>query len=61
MNEHDGHEMLVARCKALEKIASKLIGDASANTGYLLTPEKIKKQLEVAVEHEAPGCSHSVK
>jgi hypothetical protein len=61
MNEEDGHAMLVARCKALKKLACDLISDAAANMGYPLTDKQVEKQLEDAVEHQAPGCSHTVR
>lgn len=58
MNERDGEAMQQARMKALEKIACDLISDSAANTGYPLTDYQVEKQLEDAVEHQAPGCGH---
>lgn len=62
MNEHDGHEMLVARCKALEAIALKYMELLNINTNtYIYSSEELKQNLEEEVEHLAPGCQHQVR
>lgn len=59
MNEQDGHEMLVARCKALEEIALYYIMLHAIGTGtHLLTEAAARSDMEKHVERLAPGCSH---
>ena len=62
MNEHDGHEMLVARCKALEAIALKYMELHNLETGTTYFTEKeLKMFLEKEVERLEPGCQHQVR
>jgi len=50
MTEQDGHEMVVARMKALEAIALQEMGNSHANSGYNKTPAELKEELEQRVE-----------
>ena len=61
MNENDGHEMLVARMKALEAIALDYMTLYMYQTATHFDSEaEIKARLEKCVEDRAPGCSHQV-
>lgn len=61
MNEQDGHEMLVARAKALKTIAMKYIELHNLDTGtHELSPLRIEQILEKEVEKLEPGCGHRV-
>ncbi len=55
MNERDGHEMLVARAKALKEIALECFLELCAP----LDRSVCEKRLEQAVEERAPGCGHN--
>lgn len=59
MNEQNGHEMLVARCQALEEmylnIATMFMYETATS---LSTPEEIKSSMEKEIERLAPGCGH---
>ena len=57
MNENDGHEMLVARCKALKQIALECFEELCSP----LSTAVCEQRLEAAIERIAPGCSHQVK
>jgi hypothetical protein len=54
MTEQDGHEMLVARCKALEQIALECFEELCSP----LSKEICEQRLERAIENIAPGCGH---
>lgn len=54
MTEQDGHEMLVARMKALEGIALSFFLELCAP----LPEEVCKQRLEAAIEACAPGCGN---
>lgn len=56
MNEQDGHDMLVARCRALEQIALECFEELCSP----LSSEVCKQRLEAAIERLAPGCGHKV-
>lgn len=59
MNEIDCHNMLVARCKALEEIALDYVLLHALDTGTGTPSEAdCKRWLEARVEKLAPGCSH---
>lgn len=59
MNENDGHEMLVARMKALEAIAIDYMTLYMYESATHFDSEKeIKQRLEKMVETRAPGCSN---
>lgn len=53
MNERDGHDMLVARCQALEKIALECFEELTH-----VSTSVCKQRLERAIEELAPGCGH---
>lgn len=50
MTEQDGHEMLVARMKALETIALQQLDLSHASNGYPKTKDELKEELEQRVE-----------
>jgi hypothetical protein len=58
MNENDGHEMLVARMKALEAIALECFFELCAP---FEEEKEYKRKLEAAIEERAPGCGHKVE
>lgn len=57
MNEQDGHEMLVARMKALEDIALGCFLELCAP----LDEATCRQRLEAAIEVIAPGCGHGTR
>lgn len=58
MNEQDGHEMLVARCKALEEITLEIMLTHASMFRRPIDPDKMKEIIEERVETIAPGCGH---
>lgn len=59
MNAEDGHEMLVARCQALEtmymNIATLFMYETATSFS---TEEEIKASMEKEINRIAPGCGH---
>lgn len=57
MTEADGHEMLVARCKALKQIALECFLELCSP----LDEKACERRLEEAINNYAPGCGHRVE
>lgn len=62
MNERDGHEMLIARMKALKAVALRYAILHYIDTATSpFTDAEVERMVEAEVEKLAPGCSHAVK